>query len=112
MKAAFEAVKRTTMRTNRVAVAFASIAIVLLLSFFWPGPYRIDELNAGSGQSVLVRMNRFTGRTEVFSRFRGWEVRDPGSAMEPPLLLSMAGVALLAVFWAGYSIGRRTQPPA
>jgi hypothetical protein len=45
------------------------IGMLVLLFFWyvWPTPYRYDHISR-----YLVRMNRFTGKTEVLQGYGGW----------------------------------------
>lgn len=71
--------------------------VVLLAGFFagtvWPTRFRYDHLNLG-GTILPVRIDRFSGRTEVLRGFDGWvgvpesgaqaETADPAIEILPP----------------------------
>lgn len=101
-------------RALQLAVVFA---ILFVASFFWPGPYRMEELGRGSGRSVLVRVNRFTGRTEVLTgyRGRGWEESDPGVVIGQGAQVFGGTTVILILCGLSYATGRRDagrNPPA
>ena len=93
---------------DRLTAVALALAVIFCLSSFWPGPYRFHEVGNGS-QSFLVRENRFTGRTELFSPASGWRDRDNGATPEAPLFLFLAGCALVGAFLVGLHLGERSS---
>lgn len=77
-------------------------AALFVLVFFWPGPYRHDQL-----RDTVLRVNRFTGRTEVLSPSSGWKDRHPGATPDAPLVVLAGGAALALAFFGGVLVGRR-----
>ena len=80
---------------------------VFILAFFFPGPYRHEKMSRGGGVSVLVRVNRFSGHTELFSPAEGWVSRHPGATPDASLVVLAGGTLLALVFFAGVLVGRR-----
>lgn len=48
-----------------------SVLVVLFMAVVWPTPYRYDILKFNDVQ-VIVKTNRFTGQSQVFSPVTGW----------------------------------------
>lgn len=99
------------MNRSILPLAVPTLAFLFVLVFFWPGPYRYDELGAGAGRSSLVRVNRFTGRTEILRSAAGWEDRHPGAIPEAPLYVALGTAAVLLAFGAGWGAARRLPRP-
>ncbi len=60
-------------RIRRIAIwATIALAISAFAVLVWPTRYRYDHMDTGAGHSYPVRINRFTGRTEVLYE-NGWE---------------------------------------
>lgn len=99
------------MKRPFLPVVVVTAALLFVLSFFWPGPYRYDELGAAAGRSYLVRGNRFTGRTEIFVSSSGWMDRDPGAIPPPGALMFGGALSLALTFGVGFALGRRGEHP-
>ena len=106
--------KTTTAPKGPLVLVALGIFLAFFASFFWPGPYRVDEVGLGEGRSVLVRVNRFTGRTESFfgGYNAGWKQRDPGAALQPSTMLFVGVSGLLACCALAYAAGRHDRPSA
>ena len=50
------------------------ILSVLFITTVWPTPYRYDILKFNDVQ-LIVKTNRFTGQSQVFSPLTGWVAR-------------------------------------
>ena len=72
VRGALRAAVRATVSRPRVALSVGAALLVLLFAvFFWPGLYRYDHMNV-HGNVFPVRVNRLTGKTEIFYP-TGWE---------------------------------------
>jgi len=66
------------------------IFILLCFWYIWPTPYRYDHITLDRGRSSLVRINRFTGKTEVlvlshYGYGGEWiPIREPNLAIPAP----------------------------
>ena len=98
-----------TLERNSLVLPISIVGAIFILTFFWPSPYRYESLGRSSGSALLVRVNRFTNRTEIFIPSSGWKERDPGSVPDTPALYFAAGGLLVASFVGGYLLGRRTN---
>lgn len=70
---------------SRIRLAVVAVALAIVAMYIWPTGYRYDHMTLGSSD-LPVRINRFTGKTEVLQGFAGWvEIQESDrSSASPP----------------------------
>jgi hypothetical protein len=66
-------------KKSKAAVILMGACLIILAVAVWPTRYRYDHVNL-RGTVLPVRIDRFSGRTEMLRGMSGWvEVGDPGN---------------------------------
>lgn len=70
---------------TRILLGVLAVALAIVGVYIWPTAYRYDHMTL-AGSDLPVRINRFTGKTEILQGFTGWvEIRENDvSAASPP----------------------------
>lgn len=82
---------------NRSWLILSAIAIVVILGFGWPTPYRYIERQRNNDESIL-RVHRLTGQTEVFTGI-GWEALVNNDASNPATPVPASEHSLIRMHW-------------
>lgn len=69
--------------------AISAVILILFAIFVWPTRYVYTHMNVGDGASLLIRIDRFTGKTEWFNpnvAYGGWKGVSPTPTSGVPII--------------------------